>query len=85
MQTARFLFTTVPTTSSVSNLYSDIRKPYLIQSYKTLKICYLLASYFVTGLKTRSGDVDDGAAQHITTLRRENQRQICASYTRQKV
>jgi len=44
-------------------------------------MCYLLASYFVSGLKTRSGDVDDSAAQHVATLRCENQRQICTSYT----
>lgn len=37
---------------------------------------YSLAPDFVTGFETRSGDIDDGATQHVAALGRENQWQI---------
>lgn len=43
---------------------------------------YSLASDFITRFETRSGDVDDRAAQHVATFGSEDQRQIRTGYKR---
>lgn len=35
---------------------------------------------FLTFVEARPGDVDDGAAQHVSAFRGENQRYVCSSY-----